>query len=178
MPLPPLSPGNGTMDGIGTGTETGLTSTGAGTEIDARTGMLGLVIVAGTRRTWQKACSRFAPCCVFSELLFPQSPGTAQPPRKLQEAVEGHHHLRSFPSPTRGCCPREAVARFSPTSPVHLGEKPSYLGELDGNSPTGSCAGGPVVFHHCEHRASPGAPLSIPHLCPWVKARSSFCGWI
>lgn len=56
-----------------------------------------------------------------------------------------------------------------------MGENPSGLGGWGNrHSLTGSCAGGPVVFQRCEHRVSPGAPLSIPHLCPWVKARSSF----
>lgn len=105
-PLSPLCPGNGAMDGIGAGTETGLTSTGARAGTDSRTAMLGLFIIAGARRTWQKVCCRFAHCCVF-ELLSPQSPGTTQPPRKVLGAVEGHHHLRSLPPPACGCCPRE-----------------------------------------------------------------------
>lgn len=58
--------------------------------------MLGLLIISGARRTWQKVCSRFASCYVF-ELLSPQSPGTTQAPRKLQGAAEGHHHLHSCP---------------------------------------------------------------------------------
>ena len=33
--------------------------------------------------------------------LSPLSPGTTRPPKKLQEAMEGHHCLRSLPSPCR-----------------------------------------------------------------------------
>lgn len=181
-PLPPLSPVNGTMDGIGAMTETGLTSTSARSGTDARTGMLGLFIVAGTWRTRQEVCPRFSPCCVFFEVLSPQNPGTTQPPGKPQEAVEGCHQFHSLPSPAGGCCPREAVAGFSPTSPVgliRLGKKPSDLGGLEG-SWTGAAPldRGPVVFHCREHRASPSAPPRIPHLCPWVKARSSRSSWI
>lgn len=84
-----------------------------------------------------------------------------------------------------GCCgghlsrrwllPKGGSSQVQPFLVGLIGENPSGLGGWGNrHSLTGSCAGGPVVFQRCEHRVSPGAPLSIPHLCPWVKARSSF----
>lgn len=147
--------------------------------------MLGLSIVAGTRRTWQKVCSRFAPCCVFFALLLsPECPGTTQRPRKLQEAAERHHHLRSLLSPAGGCCPRKAVP--GSTQPSQGGSF-TWVKTLqiwggwrvpDRSSPTGSCAGGPAVFHCRSTERAPVLPRVCPHLCPWVKARSSFPSWI